>query len=88
MRYQQLGDSDLWVSELCIGTMTFAGQQNTIETSQKQIDYAISHGINFIDTAELYPLPGNADTQGDTEIAIGQWLAKQQRGTTPCAFHC
>jgi aryl-alcohol dehydrogenase-like predicted oxidoreductase len=78
MKYNKLGDSDLLVSEICLGTMTY-GQQNTREDAQEQLDYAISQGVNFIDTAEMYPVPGKAETQGKTEEYIGHWLIKQQR---------
>ena len=78
MRYNTLGDSDLKVSEICLGTMTY-GQQNTLEEAAQQLDYAIAQGVNFIDTAEMYPVPGRADTQGSTEDYIGQWLVKQPR---------
>ena len=82
MEYKKLGSSELLVSEICLGTMTF-GQQNTIAQAHEQLDYAIAQGINFIDTAEMYPVPPNSQTQGITEIYIGEWLAqpeiKQQR---------
>ncbi|WP_445240725.1 aldo/keto reductase [Microcoleus vaginatus] len=78
MEYKKLGDSDLSVSEICLGTMTY-GQQNTVEEAAQQLDFAIDRGINFIDTAEMYPVPGKAETQGKTEEYIGEWLAKQQR---------
>ena len=78
MKYNQLGESDLKVSEICLGTMTF-GQQNTIEEAHQQLDYAIAQGINFIDTAEMYPVPPRGETQGKTEAYIGEWLKKQQR---------
>ncbi|MBE9126099.1 MULTISPECIES: NADP(H)-dependent aldo-keto reductase [unclassified Coleofasciculus] len=78
MEYKKLGDSDLLVSEICLGTMTY-GQQNTVEDASEQLDYAVSQGVNFIDTAEMYPVPGRAETQGKTEEYIGQWLVKQQR---------
>ena len=78
MRYNTLGDSDLKVSEICLGTMTY-GQQNTLEDAAQQLDYAIAQGVNFIDTAEMYPVPGRAETQGSTEDYIGQWLVKQPR---------
>ncbi|MCP6760022.1 MAG: NADP(H)-dependent aldo-keto reductase [Fischerella sp. CENA71] len=78
MKYNQLGESDLKVSEICLGTMTF-GQQVTLEDAHKQLDYAITQGINFIDTAEMYPVPPRAETQGRTEAYIGEWLKKQQR---------
>lgn len=78
MQYKQLGESNLKVSEICLGTMTY-GQQNTIEEAHQQLDYAIAQGINFIDTAEMYPVPPRAETQGRTEAYIGEWLKHQQR---------
>jgi len=78
MRYNQLGQSSLQVSEICLGTMTF-GQQNTIEEAHQQLDFAVANGVNFIDTAEMYPVPPQAETQGSTESYIGEWLQHQQR---------
>jgi aryl-alcohol dehydrogenase-like predicted oxidoreductase len=78
MKYNQLGESDLHVSEICLGTMTYA-QQNTIADAHQQLDYAIAQGINFIDTAEMYPVPPRQETQGLTEAYIGEWLVNQQR---------
>lgn len=78
MKYNQLGLIDLKVSEICLGTMTY-GQQNTIEEAHQQLDYAVAQGINFIDTAEMYPVPPRGETQGKTEAYIGEWLKKQQR---------
>jgi len=78
MEYKQLGDSELLVSEICLGTMTY-GQQNTSEEASEQLDYAVAQGVNFIDTAEMYPVPSRAETQGKTEEYIGKWLVKQQR---------
>ena len=78
MEYKKLGDSDLLVSEICLGTMTY-GQQNTVAEAAQQLDLAIDRGINFIDTAEMYPVPGKPETQGKTEEYIGEWLMKQQR---------
>jgi aryl-alcohol dehydrogenase (NADP+) len=78
MQYKQLGESDLKVSEICLGTMTF-GQQNTIEEAHKQLDYAVAQGVNFIDTAEMYPVPTRPETYGSTERYIGEWLKHQQR---------
>jgi len=77
MEYKRLGSSDLWVSEIALGTMTY-GQQNTIAEAHAQLDFAIAQGINFIDTAEMYPVPPNAKTQGLTEQYIGEWLAQPQ----------
>ena len=73
MQYHQLGHSDLKVSKLCLGTMTF-GQQNSEAEAHQQLDRAIDAGINLIDTAEMYPVPPLAQTQGRTEEYIGTWL--------------
>ncbi len=78
MNYRQLGESDLQVSELCLGTMTY-GQQNTLEEAHQQLDFAVGEGINFIDAAEMYPVPPRAETQGRTEAFIGKWLVNQSR---------
>lgn len=78
MQYNQLGESNLKVSEICLGTMTF-GQQNTLEEAHQQLNYAVEQGVNFIDTAEMYPVPARAETQGLTEAYIGDWLKHQQR---------
>lgn len=78
MRYTKLGDSDLQVSEICLGTMTW-GQQNSESEAHEQLDYATARGVNFIDAAEMYPVPPNADTQGRTESILGNWLARQAR---------
>lgn len=78
MKKNRLGDSDLQVSEICLGTMTF-GQQNTLAEAHQQLDYAIDHGVNFIDAAEMYPVPVQESTQGLTESYIGERLLRQQR---------
>lgn len=78
MKYHQLGHSDLRVSEICLGTMTF-GEQNSLADASQQLDYALSVGINFIDTAEMYPVPPKATTQGYTESYIGEWLKTKPR---------
>jgi aryl-alcohol dehydrogenase-like predicted oxidoreductase len=75
MQYSQLGKTDIQVSKICLGTMTF-GEQNTEAEGHEQIEYALSQGINFIDTAEMYSVPGTQATQGSTERIIGTWLAK------------
>ncbi len=72
-----LGRSDIRVSALCLGTMTW-GQQNTEAEGHAQLDYALDHGINFIDTAEMYPIPPRAETQGETERIIGSWLTSRR----------
>ncbi|ALG67436.1 NADP(H)-dependent aldo-keto reductase [Beggiatoa leptomitoformis] len=77
MKYNALGYTDIQVSRLCLGTMTW-GEQNTEEEAHEQLDYALAQGINFIDTAELYPVPPRAETQGLTETYLGTWLHKRQ----------
>jgi aryl-alcohol dehydrogenase-like predicted oxidoreductase len=78
MEYRTLGDSDLKVSALALGTMTF-GEQNTEAEAHAQLDYAVARGVNFIDTAEMYPVAPRAETVHRTEIYIGNWLKHQQR---------
>lgn len=77
MRYRRLGITDLKVSVICLGTMTY-GQQNTEAEGHEQIEYALSQGVNFIDTAEMYSVPGRPETQGSTERIIGTWLKKSK----------
>ena len=71
-----LGSSDLRVSKICLGTMTW-GEQNSEAEAHEQLDYALAQGINFIDTAEMYPVPPQGETQGRTEQYIGTWLASR-----------
>jgi len=78
MEYRKLGSSDLKVSALCLGTMTF-GEQNTEAEAHEQLDYAVSRGVNFIDTAEMYPVPPRAETAHRTETYVGTWLKNQTR---------
>lgn len=78
MDYHQLGTSELQVSAICLGTMTY-GQQNTESEAHSQLDYATAQGINFIDTAEMYPVPPRAETYTRTETIVGNWLRKQPR---------
>ncbi|MFK0569900.1 aldo/keto reductase [Endozoicomonas sp.] len=73
MKKIKLGCSELEVTEVCLGSMTW-GMQNTLADAFEQIDYAVDQGINFIDTAELYPVPPNAETSGETERFIGEWV--------------
>lgn len=75
MKYHKLGNTDIDVSVICLGTMTF-GEQNTEQDAFQQLDYALSQGVNFIDTAELYAIPPKAETYGSTESFIGNWLKK------------
>ena len=78
MDYRVLGTSDLKVSAVCLGTMTF-GKQNSAAEAHAQLDRAMDAGINFIDTAEMYAVPPRADTYGATERIVGDWLARQPR---------
>ncbi len=73
MDYTRLPHSSLDVSKICLGTMTW-GEQNTQAQAFEQLDYAIGQGINFIDTAEMYPVPPKAETQGETERILGNYL--------------
>ena len=75
MNYTNLSNSDLKISTICLGTMTF-GNQNSEAEAHAQLDYAVERGINFIDTAEMYPIGGNAQIVGSTERHIGTWLHK------------
>ncbi len=79
MRYNNLGHSEMKVSELCLGSMTW-GSQNTRGDAYEQIDMALDYGVNFIDTAEMYPTtPLGKDTQGNTEGIIGDWITQSGR---------
>lgn len=73
MKQRQLGNTDINVTPICLGTMTW-GKQNTQTEAFEQLDYAMDQGINFIDTAELYPVPPGPETYGATEAIIGNWL--------------
>ncbi len=77
MRRVQLGASGLTVSEICLGTMTW-GEQNSAAEADAQIEWALDHGIDFIDTAEMYPIPPRQETQGRTETLIGSWIARHR----------
>ena len=74
MKYTTIPHTDIEVSSICLGTMTW-GNQNTQEEGFEQMDYSLSEGVNFFDTAELYPVPANADTYAETERIIGNWFA-------------
>ena len=78
MIYERLGHTDLTVSKICLGTMTF-GEQNTESEAHQQLDYALSQGVNFVDTAEIYAVPVSADTYTLTEQFIGSWIEKSGR---------
>ena len=73
MQYRRLGRTDLQVSVICLGTMTW-GRQNTEAEAHEQMDYALEQGINFFDTAEMYAVPPTAETYGKTETYIGTWF--------------
>ena len=73
MNYKKLGNTDLNVSTICLGTMTW-GEQNSQEEGFEQMDYALEKGINFFDTAELYAVPPKKETYGKTEEIIGNWF--------------
>lgn len=75
MQYHNIPHTDLNVSKICLGTMTF-GQQNSEDQAHEQLDFALANGVNFIDTAEMYPVPPTKETQGLTEKYIGSWLKK------------
>ena len=76
MKFKKLGNTDLNVSLICLGTMTY-GQQNTQNEGFEQMDYAVEKGINFFDTAELYAIPPKEKTYGKTEEIIGNWFQKR-----------
>ena len=73
MRYRKLGNTNIDVSVICLGTMTF-GEQNSQKDGFEQMDYAIDRGVNFIDTAEMYAVPTRAETYGKTEEIVGNWI--------------
>ncbi len=73
MRYRQLGDTDIHVSLIALGTMTF-GEQNTEAEASEQMDYAVAHGVNLIDVAEMYPVPPREETYGNSEAIVGRWI--------------
>jgi aryl-alcohol dehydrogenase (NADP+) len=78
MKFRTLPGTQLSVSEVCLGTMTW-GEQNSEAEGHAQLDHAVAQGINFIDTAEMYPIPPRPETQGRTETILGRWLARQPR---------
>lgn len=78
MKYTKIPNTEIEVSKLCLGTMTF-GEQNTEQESHEQLNYAVEKGINFIDTAEMYSVPGRKETQGNSERYVGSWLREQKR---------
>ena len=78
MNFKKLGNTDLKVSTICLGTMTW-GEQNTQKEAFKQMDYAVDMGINFFDTAELYAVPMKPETRGKTSQYIGEWFLKSKK---------
>ncbi len=78
MEYRRLGRTEIEVSVICLGTMTF-GEQNSESEGHAQLDMAFDHGVNFIDTAEMYAVPARAETYGATERIIGTWLKKRNK---------
>ena len=76
MKYRLLPGTQLHVSEVCLGTMTW-GEQNSEAEGHALLDYAVAQGVNFIDTAEMYPIPPRAATQGRTESILGAWLSRR-----------
>ena len=78
MNYKKLGNTDLDVSTICLGTMTW-GEQNTQVEGFEQMDYALDQGVNFWDTAEIYSIPPKQETFGDTEVIIGNWFEKTKK---------
>jgi len=77
MKFKKLGTTDLDVSLICLGTMTW-GTQNTEKDAFDQMDYSFAEGVNFFDTAELYSVPPNSDSYGKTEVMIGNWFEKRK----------
>ena len=77
MKFKKLGNTDLDVSLICLGTMTW-GTQNTEKEAYEQMDYSLDKGINFFDTAELYSVPPTAESYGKTEKIIGNWFEKRK----------
>ena len=75
MNFKKLGNTDLKVSTICLGTMTW-GEQNSQKEAFEQMDYALDKGINFFDTAELYAVPMKSETRGKTSQFIGEWFLK------------
>ncbi len=78
MNYRKLGNTDLEVSTICLGTMTW-GEQNTEREGFEQMDFSLDKGVNFWDTAEIYSVPPRSETYGDTEVIIGNWFEKNKK---------
>ena len=78
MNYKKLGTTDIDISTICLGTMTW-GEQNSQEEAFEQMDFSLENGVNFWDTAELYAVPPKAETFGHTETIIGNWFEKKKK---------
>ena len=78
MNYKKLGNTDLKVSTICLGSMTW-GEQNSENEGFEQMDYSLEQGVNFWDTAEIYSIPPKEETFGDTEVIIGNWFSKRKK---------
>ena len=78
MNFKKLGNTNLNVSTICLGTMTY-GEQNSSNDGFQQMDFALDKGINFFDTAEIYPSPCFEKTYGSTEKIIGNWLKEKKK---------
>ena len=78
MKFKPLGNTDLQVSLICLGTMTW-GEQNTENDAFEQMDYSFEQGVNFFDTAELYSVPMKAETRGRTSQFIGEWFLNTKK---------
>ncbi|MBS55904.1 MAG: NADP(H)-dependent aldo-keto reductase [Gammaproteobacteria bacterium] len=76
MEYRKLGNTDIDVSVICLGTMSY-GEQNTEKEAHEQLDYSLDRGVNFIDTAEMYAIPPKKETYGKTEELIGTWIKRR-----------
>ena len=76
MKFTKLGNTEISVSKICLGTMTW-GEQNTEEEAFDQMNFAVEKGVNFFDTAELYSVPPKKETFGNTEKIIGNWLTQK-----------
>lgn len=78
MKYTNIPNTDIKVSKICLGTMTF-GEQNSEAEAHEQLNFAVENGVNFLDTAEMYSVPARKETQGNSEKCIGSWLKNQKR---------
>ena len=78
MKFKKLGNTNIDVSLICLGTMTW-GEQNTEKEAFEQMNYSEDKGVNFFDTAELYPVPPKGETYGKTEIMIGNWFKEKKK---------